>query len=57
MRTKRIRVKAGKKVELHLRGQNKLALTQNICGPATISIVEVERQKTSKKKTNGQRRD
>jgi hypothetical protein len=52
MRTKRIKVKAGEKVDLHLRGQNKLSLTQNICGPATISIVEGNRERTSKKKTS-----
>jgi hypothetical protein len=51
MKTKRIKIKAGEKVELHLRGQNKLSLTQNICGPATVSIIEVHRERTTKQAT------
>jgi hypothetical protein len=50
MKTKHVRVKAGEKVELHLRGQNKLSLTQTICGPATIAIIEIEREKTTKQR-------
>jgi hypothetical protein len=51
MRTKRIKIKAGEEIELHLRGQNKLSLTQNIRGPATVSIIEVHREKTTKQRT------
>jgi hypothetical protein len=47
MRTKRIKIKAGEEVELHLRGQNKLSLTQNIREPATVSIIEVHKKRTT----------
>jgi hypothetical protein len=57
MKAKRIKIKSGEEVELHLRGQNKLSLTQNIRGPATVSIIEVHRERTSKKKTSEQRQD
>jgi hypothetical protein len=44
-------IKAGEEVELRLRGQNKLSLTQNIRGPATVSIIEVHKERTTKQAT------